>query len=41
MEVLSVSEIWYFDLNPDFAVAFYCGLKNLAAALVSQFWSST
>jgi hypothetical protein len=24
-------------LNPDFAAATYCGLKNLAATLVSRF----
>ncbi len=24
-------------LNPDFAIAIYCGLKNLAATLVSRF----
>jgi hypothetical protein len=27
--------------NPEFAVAIYCGLKILAAKLVSQFYSST
>jgi hypothetical protein len=28
-------------LNPEFAVAIYCGLKILAAKLVSRFCSST
>jgi hypothetical protein len=29
------------NLNPEFAVAIYCGLKILAATLVSRFCSST
>jgi hypothetical protein len=29
------------DLNPDYAVDTYCGLKNLAATLVSRFCFST
>jgi hypothetical protein len=29
------------DLNPDNAVAIYCGLQILAATLVSRFCSST
>jgi len=30
-----------YPLNPDYAVATYCGLKNLAATLVSRFCFST
>ncbi|MFO8163795.1 MAG: hypothetical protein R6T98_04605, partial [Desulfatiglandales bacterium] len=29
------------DFNPDYAVATYCGLKNLAATLLSRFCFST
>jgi hypothetical protein len=29
------------QLNQDFAVEIYCGLKNIAATLVSRFISST
>jgi hypothetical protein len=29
------------DINPDYAVDIYCGLKIHATALVSRFWSST
>jgi len=28
-------------LNPDYAVATYCGLKNLATTIVSRFCFST
>jgi len=28
-------------INPDFAVAIYCGFRNLAGTFVSRFWSWT
>jgi hypothetical protein len=36
---IPISELWI--LNPEFAVAIYCGLQTLAATLVSRFCSST
>jgi hypothetical protein len=41
LRLIDTSDDYLKSFNPDIAVDIYCGLKILAATLVSQFRSST